>query len=452
MNDFRNTTRPNYVPANQIFFKENLKIGKFWPNTPPTQVTPLFAVCRSTESKKNLKCYGRKEINPQIEAPQQLTAKRSYEQFMKVQKFFLSDSNGNPEVGRRSRKVSRDVGANPTTVKRQTVRLTKMICGKCKRRLLKSGKDEIEIRPKMFKPEVRSKNELKSNVFRDMGILQELKKRHKLSETASLPSSEIWDEPRLFDNHLSELQTLASILFKKMTETPLAQEELEVASNMDREILLLFLKKKMMCPQDLDNLTIEAVNDTRHYGATKRIEENMKFTLNRFFRFIWDHFRKNLYSQVRRCLRPEYLELPEQAQFNYCFYGFYFEEAAINIRVRLEKFFHPQKSHGVMKGQGFLLPKSVSYLYFSFLKMSPLFVQDFKFFMRRIMISEMKDLIALKVNKMCQDWEKIYFKKNKQVFMKKVRGFLKKNSKYKLAWSLREVRFAIEQIEGVLTN
>lgn len=452
MNHFSYTTRSNFVAQNQIFYKENLKIANFWPNTPPTEVAKLFSKSRSIHGKKNLKSPAWHNINPKTETPHMLSQKRSHRQFTGSQGLFHSDSNKHFAQPQKAlqKLFPRDLPNVLGTVDRMAIRATKRICRKCKSRLLKSDKPQIEIRAKMFK--AAKQKELESKVFKDMAMLREIKKQHKLSDTASLPSSQIWDEVKLFDNNLSELQTLASILFKKMTESPITQNELEIASEMDREILLLFLKKKMMCPKNFEKLTIETLNDTTHFGATKRIEENMKFTLNRFFRFIWDHFRKNLYSQVRRCLHPEFLELPEQAQFNYCFYGFYFEEAAINIRVRLEKFFHPQKSHGVLKGQGFLLPKSVSYLYFSFLKMSQLFVHDFKFFMRKVLISETKDLIGLKINKMCQDWEKIFFKKNRQAFLKKVRGFLKKNSKYKLAWSLREVRFAIEQIEGVLTN
>ena len=304
----------------------------------------------------------------------------------------------------------------------------------------------------MFKKQTKNQSEPNSRVFQDLKTLREIKKSHRLEHQTIPINTNSLTEPGLFDDSLSQFQRLASILYKKMMEQTIPFEEFEDSTQMDREILLLFLKKKKMCPEQLNFINFTELNDRSHFAPTKRIEENMKFTLNRFFRFIWDYFRANLYPNVRKCLRPHFRLLSEQVQFNYCFYGFYFEDAALKIRVRLEKFFHPQKSQGVLKGQGFLLPKSVSYLYFSFLKMSQLFVSDFKFFMKRKLMTQVCTGIGMKIGRMCLDWEKIFFKKNSSYFLKRVRGFLKHNSKYKLAWSLREVQFAVRQIEGVLNN
>ena len=288
---------------------------------------------------------------------------------------------------------------------------------------------------RVFKDTYFEKKELLENSL-DKEI-QKIKKIYEKKTPMLLPSAMI--------------KTLQGTLLKFLFNQPILKEDIQSLNLTEKTLLRLFLiKKKVFKESDPAELILNPKQIFQR-RSTKRVEENLKLVFKKGIRFLKNNFKKFFGNSLNKYLKSEF---QNYCNLNdYAFYGFYFNNSAERLNFRIEKFFEPgilnRKYKNTSKNLK-LTPKTISKVYINCIKMSELFIRHLKIYTNYIIIPEMVISIKSKTNLMILTWKNLITTIGNEQAIKTVNTTFKSSERCKLAWSVKDIKIAIEQAESFL--
>ena len=330
---------------------------------------------------------------------------------------------------------------------------SKQICTKCKECLLKQKTRFFAIYPKMFKPQVNATNlNCSARVAKAFDSLFTSERLPVQTDflRVSPPAGIKWNKAELCKK-LCRLKNLNYILIKLFAGKAITKNNLKFVSTLERSILEMILQKKQLAGPGQFALTeayFAKLSRTRH---SKRFEENLRYLTNKTFRFLTTCFKSRIFEVLSKSLHSDLRGRSLQAQQAYAFFGYYFEEYCSSPKKPVECFFHPNTRRIRDLRFAGLVPKTVSQQYLRTLRVSDSFVNDFLYYLDRRIHQDAEADIVKKTRKLCLSWEAELVKTDPDSLVAAVRSQLWKNPKFKLPWTLDEVKMAVDQIKNILS-
>lgn len=185
--------------------------------------------------------------------------------------------------------------------------------------------------------------------------------------------------------------------------------------------------------------------------AVKRPEENYKYIFKKCLKKLKCRFAET--SEVRGCKKEE-LERR--------FYGHYFGEIAKKEGLMLESFYQPRNpkavksdaspsSRQLRKAEQVSakdIPKTISAKYIQTISKSKQFLKDFHDHLDKSLLQDYLKSIDRKIAGMFADWQGVVNKgQMTTVEVKEVCEKIEKNTKFKMPWTVLEVRGAIGAVQ-----
>ena len=214
----------------------------------------------------------------------------------------------------------------------------------------------------------------------------------------------------------------------------------------------MILKKKKYIRFKNIELNEKFLNNLKQSKKTKRFEENLRFIANKIFRFLQTAFKTHKFPSLVDGLKPKYQGKSQNAKFAYSFFGYYFQKYAKATGMEIEPFFHPNAQRIKDLDSKSLVPKTVSQHYMKSLRVSPPFINDCLFYLNKIIVYDAEHDIVNKTRKLCQDWETILRENDQEHLLKVMDENFWNNPKFKLPWTVDEVKMAIDQMLKILDS
>lgn len=275
----------------------------------------------------------------------------------------------------------------------------------------------------------------KNNLFRKLSEKVETAVKALAARSVSRPAT-------------THLKNLENAVMKFMLSQQISEPELARLSPDERRIFSLFLNKKHWNQkgaraQRRNNGILQTCN-------SKRVEENLKLVFNNAIGFLKSVFRSTFEDSLAGHLTREYQRVPDQ--FEYCFFGFYFEEAALRLDQEIERFFVPKilskrRQPGIPEKKK-LIPKTISKVYLSRIRQSRSFLAHFKLFLEQGFLSERTQKIRSKTSSLLLHWDTLVQDFGKATAFKHMEDGIKGSERNKLAWTVKDIEIAIEQTLG----
>lgn len=255
-------------------------------------------------------------------------------------------------------------------------------------------------------------------------------------------------------SEINKMDPFQKILIQLFLNIPFKNNEiLNLTRNYEKKIIYLVLYKKKIF-KETDN--IEKLNKNeiiQEKISYKRVEENLKLIFKKFLKF----FKKKFIYFFKDLLNP-YMKQRFRENVNnsdYCFYGFYFDECAERLNQEIEKFFEPasynQKSRANYH-HSILIPKTITKMYISSLKLSPLFLKHMNMFIESIIIKQFQTSIVSKTLNLIEQWRELYDQYNESLALKKIKNNLKSNKRFTIVWTMNDITEAIKDSKTYLEN
>ena len=331
------------------------------------------------------------------------------------------------------------------------VRKAKLICKKCKSRLALAPGKKVSIYRGMFLENPNKKKLYETSRFKIFNETSQLKActlnlkeiiMTKMGGTAR-------PDPEL-DGRLTRLKELGGLLVKFLMNEDISLEEIRNLSAPERQLLLLFVNKKKRSGFRVTELTVETARDLRRGWVKKRFEENLRFVVNKAFKFLRKVFNDHLFHHLEKHLGPATAQFKFDQKFEYCFYGYYFQEASASICRPIEFYFHP-KSKKYLEQNRHLVPKPISQHYLNLVCTSPAFKRDFRLYLALCIQAEVRHNLISKVGSLCRRWEAMEAAHGWGVLLKEVTFQFESNPKCKVPWGVQEVLSACDDL-GKIVN
>ena len=335
---------------------------------------------------------------------------------------------------------------------REQVSQSKMVCNSCKSKLLKPSSQDILVEFKMFNqpfPQSALKSTfLNSNVYTNLNEVKEYVLKSKSLEAMRMQDVEIHSQ--VVESKLTKFKTLNLLLLKFFMNEKIEFKEIEALSKVEHKLFLLLVNKKKF--EKTKKVDVEFAGKLSFNWNPKRFEENLRFILNKAFKFLTSMFNVRLFYNLEKLMNESFRSMQWKTRFTYGFYGYYFQEIANFQNKPLESFFHPKASKYSQNLNKDILPKTISQYYLNLLCTSKLFRRDLTIYIEKCLLREVKHNIVFKVNKMCLNWEKEYYKKGETLLIERVSRQFKFNPKCKIPWGLNEVSIASNDILKIVNS
>lgn len=241
------------------------------------------------------------------------------------------------------------------------------------------------------------------------------------------------------------LKNLQKVVLKFMLSHEISEEELSQLSPNEDRIFSLFLNKKK---RDQKKPT-KPSNNARilQRNNSKRVEENLKLVFNNAIGFLKNVFKATFQNSLENHLTREYRNVCDK--FEYCFFGFYFEEAALRLDQEIERFFMPKilskrRSPGIPEKKK-LIPKTISKVYLSRIRLSESFLEHFKLFLTKGFLGERTEKIRNKTILLLSKWDGMVQDFGAEKAFKIMEDRITKSERNNLAWTVKDIKIAIEQ-------
>jgi hypothetical protein len=264
--------------------------------------------------------------------------------------------------------------------------------------------------------------------------------------------------PKIFEN-------LYKVLIALLFDKEVTQEELDVLSDNELQLLRSFMLKKKMIKQTTNlMITSDAINTFRVVLSKKRVEENLKYVFKFCLKFLKMEFR-NKNESFR--FRKEDLDLTNKNLIDLGFFIHYFGEIADHLGWPISKFFHPKvlTTYDCKKFANVLdnyeeRPKTINKEYVEAVCKSDAFMNDFKNYITDSylvgneytgIIKESKECALEKIKLKIVQWSKLMQNsEDKNKVITKIKNDLEDQNKCKLPWSVPEVKRAVEEAKKML--
>lgn len=286
-------------------------------------------------------------------------------------------------------------------------------------------------------------------------------KEHKQDNEFHLDMFKIYQNKNLikkpFECSLNLLKNLQSLLYKLMINKPILQTDVDQLQPLDKRLLKLFIKKRKYNP--VESIELASLNQLRSEIPKKRSEEYVKYIFKKIIKFLKSIFREFVYQEpsIKRGITSKAQKKVRYLHFEYCFHNFYYGAVAKKMNINIEKFFHPRKNSSTLnrlmdRNKLSLVEKSVSRIYLTYMKMSVKFVDHLSFYLDNVILNEIKQQVAHRLNDRLQNWENEIDDKGFDPFFKALKENFENNSRSKLCWSVPEVVLSINTFKKLLNE
>lgn len=248
------------------------------------------------------------------------------------------------------------------------------------------------------------------------------------------------------------LKNFAQVLIKVLLGESIKFVEFKSLTKNEKSLLELIAKKKRLLDWKQTLLSLDIVNRLGRKPAPRKAEENIKFAMKKAFRFLQCYFRICFLPEVAPQLKSKFKALSPSLNFEYAFFGFYFDDVAARVNQALEKFFAPSSSSRVAFAKAGLVSKTMSRLYLSYLRLGKAFITDLIFYFEHCFLPEACTNIRKKALKMCDQWTKVIRDCGWKALLRKVEFRFENNPRAKLLWSLAEVQTARDEVVEFLSR
>lgn len=339
-----------------------------------------------------------------------------------------------------------------TVMTKSQVKNSAKICKKCKLNLLKRNSEEIFVESRMnwstdF-PILGSQEQSHNPVFAHFSRVKLLILKPK--SLVAMRMLEVNLALALSNSKSKLFQNLEKTLIKFLVNEEVTFNEMKKMSDLEQRLFLFFLNKKR--GHKLDQIDQDLADALSEHWVPKRFEENLRFILNKAFKFLTGMFNVRLLYQLEKQMHAHLRKLSWKSRFEYAFYGYYFQEAAQIQKKPIESFFHPKVSKYPRQPNKGLIPKTISQHYLNLLCSSDLFRRDLSLYVRKCLLREAKHNIVFKVKKLCCTWEKLLTEKGPQGLTEYVHRQFTLNPKCKTPWGIQEVCIASQSILKIVNS
>jgi hypothetical protein len=328
---------------------------------------------------------------------------------------------------------------------------SKVICKNCKNKLKSKAGSTIELHPKMFS---KSKENIKSNSKKLNSIFKELIDLKtfilKESKIKSMSLNDVHLAKDKLGIKLIKFKELNFLLIKFLMNEQISMAEIDKLTELERSVFLLFVNKKKQSLQRIKSFNEESLRSLSKNWIKKRFEENLRFIVNKAFKFLIKTFNDHLFYTLENHMNPKYQKINWTSRFEYAFYGYYFEEVANCINKPIEVFIHPKSKKHSIENSNFV-PKTISQYYLNLICTSNLFKRDLKIYLENCLINEAKHNIISKIEGMCKKWENKIATHGSKHLIQEIKEQYERNPKCKLAWGLQEVDLAKQTLKGIFS-
>lgn len=319
------------------------------------------------------------------------------------------------------------------------------ICKPCKRRLIENGQTTFQIYKKMFWQRFLFAERKKYQVYRSRSEIP-----RSLGLGRNMPCYPTVSE-LIGGLRIVKFLNLARVAVKVFCCERVSQVEVDKLSEIEKQLLVLILKKKRVYHWEDAEATYEFLEMARKNPVPKREEESVKFVLKKINRYLQGEFRKRLYYKAVRWLHPDIVNLnDEMSSFQYSYVGFYYESVACQTNLHIEAFFHPRMNQAFPVLKPNLIPKTISRLSVSLSRLSKKYKSDAKYYLERVLLDEVRGNIAFKLESMLRQWGDWATENGDQGLVRHLEKNFLKNSKAKLAWGVDQVREGIRQLAEMI--
>lgn len=326
------------------------------------------------------------------------------------------------------------------------------ICKSCKIEILSQKKFPIKIFPGMFRG-IDSQARRVHHSFNAVYLSHAQLESFRIDKYITQTTKQIKDCSAFSDrsHELPNLSNLHRVLHNLLLDRRIDLNLLSSLSKIEDQCLRFFMYKKGMINCIDLTLTEDMFSRILVTSESKRVEEMLKLVVKNIIKFLKKVFKLEVYPFVQQNLRPEYSDINNQSKLEYAFFGFYFGEVASRLDLQIETFFIQGCGKKCLPGTAKFMLKSVSQFYFNYLQMSERFVKDAKVYLQELMIKNMKKNIAKKAHNLCVRWEQRLSTMGGKKFLAWVSENYVNNPKCKQAWSIHEIKFAIEYVLKLLS-
>lgn len=172
-------------------------------------------------------------------------------------------------------------------------------------------------------------------------------------------------------------------------------------------------------------------------SSNKRPEENYKFIFKRCLKHMKEKFKVDNPAQAKR------------KDVDRLFYEYYFRQVVESQKISIDNFYHPKNSK-VKNKTG---PKTINNTYIQNICKSRLFKRDFVDYLDKRLLPEYQESIKLKIKNLIARWTKeLRAAVDRVAATAEICGYIERNKKCKLPWSVKEVSEAIRAVNGLFDH
>ena len=236
------------------------------------------------------------------------------------------------------------------------------------------------------------------------------------------------------------------LMVKLLCDDEIENEDLAMGS-LQKELVIEFMRKKKLCKTfEMKDFNATTLKTLRENENARRTEERLKFVFKKCIRYIQNRFKKKEMRRNKDMCHYVGDSYSDSVNFDYKFYGHYYEQIAKEINQPIEKFFHFRNWKNRTSDH---IPKSITKVYVNYLKMNSKFMNLFIKYMNDKLIMDVTLSNIKKVSRLVEDWEMCVKKEGQD------KGTLTILNKFKakglkLPWGLNEVRNAIKDTLGYI--
>jgi hypothetical protein len=309
------------------------------------------------------------------------------------------------------------------------------ICSKCQ--LVNNSNVESEA-TKITKM-IMSNNKNQLYIFNEKYQKKKEKFQNKFNEKVEvfIKKMNLIDEIPDTDNQYKYIQ---KIILKFLLNKQVSQTDVLMLSEYEKKIFEEYIRlKKGYFKKDSDYY-LKNPSQIKQLKNTKRVEENLKFIFRKLFKFLREVFNKTFKNTLIPFLIPKYRNSIRCD--DYAFYGFLFEDSAIRLDTKIEKYFEPSipKFDSNSDQCSKLVRKTISKLYLKCIKKSDYFMTFLNKFVNQILTQNVKSNIKFKLNHIISEWA------DSSKNSKKSNEFADKASKLKFSWTIVDIEIAIKHL------
>ena len=268
-------------------------------------------------------------------------------------------------------------------------------------------------------------------------------KRKKLEQTFDLEFRKEIKKMETIMGKMSRnenMKYLNSIFYKFFTNKLLTKSDFMILNSYELDLFKSFIQNKRMYFKKTPEFYLEHPEKVKQMGNVKRVEENLKFIFRKLFKLLREIFNNTFRNTLIPYLLPKYRSSIRCD--DYAFYAFFFEETAMRLDTKIEKFFEPciPKYEDAKDECSSLIRKTISKLYLKCIKHSDFFMGYLNKFIEKALLDDIRFTIQKKLNIIFCDW-----KAEEDLGVSK-ESIDKKIKKMKFSWTVKDIEIGIKHL------